>query len=196
MNVQLKKILEEKNMSFSDLKELLEAKGIKVNNSQLSLYSSGKRNPKNKKIWLEIAEVLDVNLQEIITDINSYLAIMGEISENDGEKNCKTENEKMNDLLYQELLSLIDINRASEMEKVQRYCSLAATFEKLGENIRREGAVIYVPSGDSVMKKTNPAIAEQVRVNAALIKLDEFFDKKRELKPKNRVEKDWSKFTK
>ncbi|MGV8958743.1 hypothetical protein [Lactococcus lactis] len=49
MNVQLKKILEEKNMSFSDLKELLEAKGIKVNNSQLSLYSSGKRNPKNKK---------------------------------------------------------------------------------------------------------------------------------------------------
>lgn len=196
MNVQLKKILEEKNMSFSDLKELLEAKGIKVNNSQLSLYSSGKRNPKNKKIWLEIAEVLDVNLQEIITDINSYLAIMGEISENDGEKNCKTENEKMNDLLYQELLSLIDINRASEMEKVQRYCSLAATFEKLGEDIRREGAVIYVPSGDSVMKKTNPAIAEQVRVNAALIKLDEFFDKKRELKPKNRVEKDWSKFTK
>lgn len=196
MNVQLKKILEEKNMSFSDLKELLEAKGIKVNNSQLSLYSSGKRNPKNKKIWLEIAEVLDVNLQEIITDINSYLAIMGEISENDAEKNCKTENEKINDLLYQELLSLIDINRASEMEKVQRYCSLAATFEKLGEDIRKEGAVIYVSSGDSVVKKTNPAIAEQVRVNAALIKLDEFFDKKRELKPKNRVEKDWSKFTK
>ncbi|MGV8956919.1 hypothetical protein [Lactococcus lactis] len=196
MNVQLKKILEEKNMSFSDLKELLEVKGIKVNNSQLSLYSSGKRNPKNKKIWLEIAEVLDVNLQEIITDINSYLAIMGEISENDAEKNCKTENEKINDLLYQELLSLIDIKRASEMEKVQRYCSLAATFEKLGEDIRKEGAVIYVSSGDSVVKKTNPAIAEQVRVNAALIKLDEFFDKKRELKPKNRVEKDWSKFTK
>ncbi|WP_242328087.1 P27 family phage terminase small subunit [Lactococcus lactis] len=196
MNVQLKKILEEKNMSFSDLKELLEVKGIKVNNSQLSLYSSGKRNPKNKKIWLEIAEVLDVNLQEIITDINSYLAIMGEISENDAEKNCKTENEKINDLLYQELLSLIDIKRASEMEKVQRYCSLAATFEKLGEDIRKEGAVIYVSSGDSVVKKTNPAIAEQVRVNAALIKLDEFFDKKRELKPKNRAEKDWSKFTK
>ncbi len=196
MNVRLKQILEDKKMSFSDLKILLEDKGIKVNNSQLSLYSSGKRNPKNKKIWLEIAEVLNVELQEIITDINYYLAIISEVSENNAEKNCKTENEKINDLLYQELLSLIDINRASEMEKVQRYCSLAATFEKLGEDIEKEGAVIYVPSGDSMVKKTNPAIAEQVRVNAALIKLDEFFDKKRELKPKNRVEKDWSKFTK
>lgn len=196
MNVRLKQILEDKKMSFSDLKILLEDKGIKVNNSQLSLYSSGKRNPKNKKIWLEIAEVLNVELQEIITDINYYLAIIREASENNAEKNCKTENEKINNLLYQELLSLIDINRASEMEKVQRYCSLAATFEKLGEDIEKEGAVIYVPSGDSMVKKTNPAIAEQVRVNAALIKLDEFFDKKRELKPKNRVEKDWSKFTK
>ena len=196
MNVRLKQILEDKKMSFSDLRVLLEDKGIKVNNSQLSLYSSGKRNPKNKKIWLEIAEVLNVELQEIITDINYYLAIISEAAENNAEKNCKTENEKINDLLYQELLSLIDINRASEMEKVQRYCSLAATFERLGEDIEKEGAVIYVPSGDSMIKKTNPVISEQVRVNAALIKLDEFFDKKRELNPKNQVEKDWSKFTK
>ncbi len=196
MNVRLKQILENKKMSFSDLKILLEDKGIKVNNSQLSLYSSGKRNPKNKKIWLEIAEVLNVELQEIITDINYYLAIISEVSENHAEKNCKTENEKINDLLYQELLSLIDINRASEMEKVQRYCSLAATFERLGEDIEKEGAVIYVPSGDSMVKKTNPAISEQVRVNAALIKLDEFFEGKRLSKPKGSVEKDWSKFTK
>ena len=196
MNVRLKQILENKKMSFSDLKILLEDKGIKGNYSQLPLSSSGKRNPKNKKIWLEIAEVLNVELQEIITDINYYLAIISEVSENHAEKNCKTENEKINDLLYQELLSLIDINRASEMEKVQRYCSLAATFERLGEDIEKEGAVIYVPSGDSMVKKTNPAISEQVRVNAALIKLDEFFEGKRLSKPKGSVEKDWSKFTK
>ena len=139
---------------------------------------------------------MNVELQEIITDINYYLAIISEVSENHAEKNCKTENEKINDLLYQELLSLIDINRASEMEKVQRYCSLAATFERLGEDIEKEGAVIYVPSGDSMVKKTNPAISEQVRVNAALIKLDEFFEGKRLSKPKGSVEKDWSKFTK
>ena len=192
---QLKKILDDKKMSFSDLKSLLEEREIKVNNSQLSLYSNGKRNPKNKKLWADIAQVLHVDLQDIITDINSYLAIMDEISENGAEKNVKTENNLINDSLFQELLSLIDKNKASELEKVHRYCGLAATFEKLGENIIEEGAVIIVPSGDTVIKKTNPAIAEQVRVNAALIKLDEFFEEKRISKPKNTEVKDWSKFT-
>lgn len=196
VNNQLKKVLDDKKLSFSDLKRLLEEKEIKINNSQLSLYSSGKRNPKNKKIWLEIAEVLQVDLQEIITDINSYLAVMSEISENSTEKNAKTEKEKINNSLFQELLSLIDEGMASELEKVQRYCGLAATFEKLGEDIIEEGAVIYIPSGDYMVKKTNPAIAEQVRVNAALIKLDEFFEEKRASKPKNGGGKDWSKFTK
>lgn len=192
---QLKKILDDKKMSFSDLKTLLEEREIKVNNSQLSLYSNGKRNPKNKKLWADIAQVLHVDLQDIITDINSYLAIMDEISENGAEKNVKTENNLINDSLFQELLSLIDKSKASELEKVHRYCGLAATFEKLGENIIEEGAVIIVPSGDTVVKKTNPAIAEQVRVNAALIKLDEFFEEKRISKPKNTEVKDWSKFT-
>ncbi len=192
---QLKKILDDKKMSFSDLKTLLEEREIKVNNSQLSLYSNGKRNPKNKKLWADIAQVLHVDLQDIITDINSYLAIMDEISENGAEKNVKTENNLINDSLFQELLSLIDKSKASELEKVYRYCGLAATFEKLGENIIEEGAVIIVPSGDTVVKKTNPAIAEQVRVNAALIKLDEFFEEKRISKPKNTEVKDWSKFT-
>ncbi|MCJ7969015.1 MAG: hypothetical protein MUW51_08655 [Lactococcus lactis] len=95
VNNQLKKVLDDKKLSFSDLKRLLEEKEIKINNSQLSLYSSGKRNPKNKKIWIEIAEVLQVDLQEIITDINSYLAVMSEISENSTEKNGKTEKEKL-----------------------------------------------------------------------------------------------------
>ncbi|WP_189241331.1 hypothetical protein [Lactococcus lactis] len=46
VNNQLKKVLDEKKLSFSDLKKLLETKEIKINNSQLSLYSNGKRNPK------------------------------------------------------------------------------------------------------------------------------------------------------
>ncbi|MDG4974296.1 helix-turn-helix domain-containing protein [Lactococcus lactis] len=194
---RLKEILDSKKMSFSELKKLLEEKDVKVNNSQLSLYSSGKRNPKNKKIWVIISEVLNVELQEIITDINAYLTIMAEISENSSEKNAQTEKEKINDSLYQELLSLVDESMPSELEKVQRYCGLAATFEKLGEDIIEEGAVVIVPSGDSVVKKTNPAIAEQVRVNAALIKLDEWFELKRQSNnggnPKSG--EDWSEFT-
>ncbi|MGN8066485.1 helix-turn-helix domain-containing protein [Lactococcus lactis] len=194
---RLKEILDSKKMSFSELKKLLEEKDVKVNNSQLSLYSSGKRNPKNKKIWVIISEVLNVELQEIITDIDAYLAIMAEISEKGSEKNAQTEKEKINDSLYQELLSLVDESMPSEVEKVQRYCGLATTFEKLGEAIIEEGAVVIVPSGDSVVKKTNPAIAEQVRVNAALIKLDEWFELKRQSNnggnPKSG--EDWSEFT-
>lgn len=194
---RLKEILDSKKMSFSELKKLLEEKDVKVNNSQLSLYSSGKRNPKNKKIWVIISEVLNVELQEIITDIDAYLAIMAEISERGSEKNAQIEKEKINDSLYQELLSLVDESMPSEVEKVQRYCGLAATFEKLGQAIIEEGAVVIVPSGDSVVKKTNPAIAEQVRVNAALIKLDEWFELKRQSNnggnPKSG--EDWSEFT-
>lgn len=194
---RLKEILDSKKMSFSELKKLLEEKDVKVNNSQLSLYSSGKRNPKNKKIWVIISEVLNVKLQEIITDIDAYLAIMAEISEKGSEKNAQTEKEKINDSLYQELLSLVDESMPSEVEKVQRYCGLAATFEKLGQDIIEEGAVVIVPSGDSVVKKTNPTIAEQVRVNAALIKLDEWFELKRQSNnggnPKSG--EDWSEFT-
>lgn len=101
VNNKLKKVLDDKKLSFSDLKKLLETKEIKINNSQLSLYSRGKRNPKNKKMWIDIAEVLQVDLQEIITDINYYLSIMNEISENSTEKKDKTENEKTNDSLFQ-----------------------------------------------------------------------------------------------
>ncbi|MFC4652645.1 helix-turn-helix domain-containing protein [Lactococcus nasutitermitis] len=194
---QLKKILDDRKMSFSDLKKLLEEKEIKVNNSQLSLYANGKRNPKNKKMWLYIAEALNVDLQEIVTDIHVYLHIMDEISENGAEKNTQTENDKVDNFLFQELLSLIDKQSASELEKVNRYCGLSATFEQLGEEIEKEGVVVEFVSGDSVAKKTNPAIAEQVRVNAALIKLDEWFESKRQMQKENAAQsdKDWSEFT-
>ena len=56
--------------------------------------------------------------------------------------------------------------------------------------------MILVSSGENEIKKPHPAIAEKVKVNAALIKLDEFFEEKRTSKPKNSSEKDWSKFTK
>ena len=193
---RLKEVLEERKMSFSDLRNLLfENKKIKVNNSQLSLYANGKRNPRNKKLWLDISEVLNLKLQDIVNDIDAYLYITQEISETGNEKNSEIENGKRNTSLFHELITLIDETKASELEKVQRYCSLAATFEKLGADILEEGAVIYVPSGDYMIKKTNPAIVEQVRVNAALIKLDEFFEEKRATKPKNNTGKDWSKFT-
>ncbi|XHB95539.1 hypothetical protein AAFF39_00510 [Lactococcus garvieae] len=90
-------------------------------------------------MWIEIAQVLEVELQEIIVDINYYLSITKEISENGAEKIQETENGLRNNSLSQELFLLIDKKSASEVEKVNRYCGLATTFEKLGEEIEREG---------------------------------------------------------
>lgn len=192
----LKGILDKKGMTFSDLQKQLSTYGVKVTNSQLSYYAKGQRHPKNKKIWLDIAQILGVKLQEIILDANYYAVIMDEISEKKIEKNYQTEKSLEQEKLFDELYALIDKNSASELEKVMRYCSLAENFQKLSQEITLNGVTIEVMVGENILKKPNPAIAEQVKVNAALIKLDEFFDKKRELKPKNRAEKDWSKFTK
>ncbi|EQC58066.1 hypothetical protein LLT6_10945 [Lactococcus cremoris subsp. cremoris TIFN6] len=46
-------------------------------------------------MWIDIAEVLQVDLQEIITDINYYLSIMNEISENSTEKKTKLKMKKL-----------------------------------------------------------------------------------------------------
>lgn len=189
---RLKEILKDKKMSFSDLRKLLSDQEIKVTNSQLSYYANGKRKPKDKNIWLKIAQVLEVDLQEIILDIDYFLLIKDKKAENGIENFSKTENGS----LANELLSLVDENSPAELEKVYRYCSLVSNFENLSKAIEKEGVMILVPSGENEIKKPHPAIAEKVKVNAALIKLDEFFEEKRTSKPKNSGEKDWSKFTK
>ncbi|XHB95509.1 hypothetical protein AAFF39_12345 [Lactococcus garvieae] len=109
-----------------------------MNNSQLSYYASGKRNPKNKKMWIEIAQVLEVELQEIIVDINYYLSITKEISENGAEKIQETENGLRNNSLSQELFLLID-KVCFGGGKSESLLWVATTFEKLGEEIEREG---------------------------------------------------------
>lgn len=189
---RLKEILKDKKMSFSDLRKLLSDQEIKVTNSQLSYYANGKRKPKDKNIWLKIAQVLEVDLQEIILDIDYFLLIKDKKAENGIENFSKIENGS----LANELLSLIDENSPAELEKVYRYCSLVSNFENLSKAIEKEGVMILVPSGENEIKKPHPAIAEKVKVNAAIIKLDEFFEEKRTSKPKNSGKKDWSKFTK
>ncbi|XHB95043.1 hypothetical protein AAFF39_06495 [Lactococcus garvieae] len=69
-----------------------------------------------------------------------------------------------NNSLSQELFLLIDKKSASEVEKVNRYCGLATTFEKLGEEIEREGAVIYVPAGDYMVKRRTPLFLNRLKL--------------------------------
>ncbi|XHB95906.1 hypothetical protein AAFF39_03750 [Lactococcus garvieae] len=134
-----------------------------MNNSQLSYYASGKRNPKNKKMWIEIAQVLEVELQEIIVDINYYLSITKEISENGAEKIQETENGLRNNSLSQELFLLIDKKSASEVEKVNRYCGLATTFEKLGEEIEREGQLFTFRLATLWLKRRTPQFLNRLK---------------------------------
>ena len=157
---RLKEILKDKKMSFSDLRKLLSDQEIKVTNSQLSYYANGKRKPKDKNIWLKIAQVLEVDLQEIILDIDYFLLIKDKKAENGIENFSKTENGS----LANELLSLIDENSPAELEKVYRYCSLVSNFENLSKAIDKEGVMILVSSGENEIKKPHPAIAEKVKV--------------------------------
>lgn len=87
--------------------------------------------------------------------------------------------------LEQELLGIINEKSFAEREKVERYWSLVKISKELDKSISRDGAMIVVRNGNQEFLKTNPAISEKVKVNAALIKLDEFFKAKREEKGKS-----------
>ncbi len=78
-----------------------------------------------------------------------------------------------------ELSKLIDKNSASDMEIMRRYLSLVDTYKKLDKSIEKNGVMISVKNGSQKFLKANPAVSEKVKVNAALIKLGEFFEKKR-----------------
>lgn len=78
-----------------------------------------------------------------------------------------------------ELSMLIDKNSASDMEIMRRYLSLVDTYKKLDKSIEKNGVMISVKNGSQKFLKANPAVSEKVKVNAALIKLGEFFEKKR-----------------
>lgn len=87
--------------------------------------------------------------------------------------------DKMN-ALERDLMALIDPNNAVELEKVTRYLNLVDIFDKLDRTIREKGVMIKTINASQEFYKTNPAISEKVKINAALIKLDLFFDRKRE----------------
>lgn len=78
-----------------------------------------------------------------------------------------------------ELSKQIDKNSASDIEIMRRYLSLVDTYKKLDKSIEKNGVMISVKNGKQTFLKANPAVSEKVKVNAALIKLGEFFEKKR-----------------
>ncbi|WP_277295657.1 P27 family phage terminase small subunit [Streptococcus hyointestinalis] len=80
--------------------------------------------------------------------------------------------------LKRQLLSLIDGENEIELEKVERYCNLVKIYKKLDQSLKDNGYMIEVRNGAQTFLKANSAIGEKVKINQALIKLGEFFDKK------------------
>lgn len=84
--------------------------------------------------------------------------------------------------LKNELMSLINPESQIEIEKVERYLNLVKIYRKLDETLKKDGHMILVRNGAQTFLKANSAIGEKVKINQALIKLGEFFDKKQEEK--------------
>lgn len=83
--------------------------------------------------------------------------------------------------LKNELMGLINPNSHIEIEKVERYINLVKIYRELDKTLKKDGHMILVRNGAQTFLKANSAIGEKVKINQALIKLGEFFDKKQEL---------------
>ena len=80
--------------------------------------------------------------------------------------------------LKNQLMNLIDSGNQIEVEKVERYLNLVKIYRELDKTLKKDGYMIEVRNGAQTFLKANSAIGEKVKINQALIKLGEFFDKK------------------
>ena len=99
--------------------------------------------------------------------------------------------------LKKQLLELIDRNNQYEMEKVERYLSLTEIYKNLDKSIIEYGPIIETQNGSQKFLKSNPAIAEQVKINSAMEKLGVFFEQKQaqKLLKVDDIDDDFEEFT-
>ncbi|AAL97119.1 TPA: P27 family phage terminase small subunit [Streptococcus pyogenes] len=82
--------------------------------------------------------------------------------------------------LKKELLGLVDQESSFEVEIVERYLNLVKIYRKLDQSLKENGYMILVKNGAQSFLKANSAIGEKTKINQQLIKLGEFFQKKKE----------------
>lgn len=82
--------------------------------------------------------------------------------------------------LKKELMGLVDVSSPFEVEIVERYISLVKTYKDLDKKIKNEGYDKIVRNGSQTFVKINDAVGEKYKCNQQLMKLGEFFTKKRE----------------
>lgn len=93
---------------------------------------------------------------------------------------AKTKKQIKMEKLKRELGLLIDEDNEIEVEKVDRYLNLVSIFYDLDKSIKDKGVMVETVNANQTFLKENPAVTAKTKVNASLLKLDVFFDKKRE----------------
>lgn len=73
--------------------------------------------------------------------------------------------------LKKQLMKQVDENDNLEVEKVERYLDLVRLYRKMNREISKHGVMTEVHNGSQKFLKPNPAIAEKVKINGALIRL-------------------------
>ena len=73
---------------------------------------------------------------------------------------------------YAYMMDLIDTSNMIEVKKVERYKELMIIHQKCKEEIEFEGVSVVVENGSQRFVKSNPLIADMLKVNTQMIALE------------------------
>ena len=73
---------------------------------------------------------------------------------------------------YTYMMDLIDTSNMIEVKKVERYKELMIIHQKCKEEIELEGVSVVVENGSQRFVKSNPLIADMLKVNTQMIALE------------------------
>ena len=65
----------------------------------------------------------------------------------------------------------IDNSNPVQVEKVERYCTLANVYYSLEKAVNSKNILTTIKNGSQKFVKTNPAVSEMAKINAQMINL-------------------------
>lgn len=78
---------------------------------------------------------------------------------------------KITALVKEYLMEQIDTDNPVQVEKVERYCTLANVYYSLEKKVDSKNILTEIKNGSQQYIKTNPAVSEMAKVNAQMINL-------------------------
>lgn len=78
---------------------------------------------------------------------------------------------KITALVKEYLMEQIDADNPVQVEKVERYCTLANVYYSLAKKVDSKNILTEIKNGSQQYIKTNPAVSEMAKVNAQMINL-------------------------